>query len=272
MKRNGLTVHGSIPFISTMGSALGTTFMAVVAGLFVGVPLLTNGLLGSHLNGSFINGSLAAIAQTEPPACAPPELDEHLVLVDQQTPQELEQLKKVLPNGSTTIICQYLDDTVIRVGGFANEEVATAWAEYLSKTLQVETAIVRPATAFPQPDAPDATPEPPADTPDTNTDTDPDTNTNASNPDYDPQVLGDGFAILVDYADRTDIAIAVQTELGESVGLAVYRQTPYLIALQSDDFKDAGEVLRQLIEADLNALVVDSRQVVLMTPAVAVTP
>ena len=52
----------------------------------------------------------------------------------------------------------------------------------------------------------------------------------------------------------------------------MYRQSPYLIALQSDDFKETGEILRQLIEADFDALMVDSRQVVLMTPVVAVTP
>ena len=258
MKRHGLTINRSVPFMSVVGPTVGAALMAVVGGLFVEVPLV-NGPLGTYWN-----GSLAAIAQPLPP-CDPPESDEHLVLVDQQTPEELEQLKKVLPNGSTTAICQYLDDGVIRVGGFANEEVATAWAEYLSKTLQVQTAIVRPATSISsQPDdgttpsVPDSAGEAVLDEP--------------SYPDYDPQVLEEGYAILVNYADRTDIAIAVQTELGESVGLAVYRQSPYLIALQSDDFKETGEILRQLIEADFDALMVDSRQVVLMTPVVAVTP
>lgn len=266
MKRNGLTVKCSVSWLSAVGPAMGTALIALVGGLFLDVPQIANGLWGRSGQ-----GSLAAIAQTLP-ACNPPEPDEHLVLVNQQTAEALEQLKKVLPNGSTTIICQYLNDGVIRVGGFANENVATAWAEYLSETLQVETAIVRPATLFPQPDdSAAALPDVPdaSDAPDAPNNTVPDEPTY---PDYDPQLLGEGFAILVDYADRTDIAIAVQSELGESVGLAVYRQTPYLIALQSDDVEDAGQVLRQLIEADFDALMVDSRQVVLMTPVVSVTP
>ncbi|NEP76302.1 hypothetical protein [Okeania sp. SIO2G5] len=261
MKRNGLTVNGSVPLMPAVGTAL----VALVGGLFMEIPQVTNGALGNYWH-----GSLAAIAQTLPP-CAPPESDEYLVLVNQQTPEELEQLKKVLPNGSTTTICQYLDDGVIRVGGFANEDVATAWAEYLGTTLQVQTAIVRPATAFSQPgdESTTAPSGPDSSEPDSLATVEPDEPTY---PDYTPQVLEEGYAVLVDYADRTDIAIAVQTELGESVGLAVYRQDPYLIAFQSEDFRDAGQVLRQLIEADYNALMVDSRQVVLMTPAVAVTP
>ena len=257
MKRRGFTVNRSVSVVPTIGMAL----IGVIGGLFMEVPVTSGTLLSGDLN-----GSLAAIAQSLPP-CAPPEQDEHLVLVDQQTPEELEQLKKVLPNGSTTEICQYLDDNVIRVGGFANAEVATAWAEYLSQTLQVQTAIVRPATAFSGPDEDAAATAPPSTTPET-----PAAPEGPSYPDYEPQVLTNGYAVLVDYSDRTDIAIAVQEELGESVGLAVYRQQPYLIALHSDDFKDAGKILRQLIEADFDALIVDSRQVVLMTPAVAVTP
>ncbi|MEM9212912.1 MAG: hypothetical protein AAGD25_00915 [Cyanobacteria bacterium P01_F01_bin.150] len=254
MRRNRLAFNSSVLFVPAVGTAL----IAVMGGLFLEIPQIT-GLLGQALS-----GSLVAIAQSLP-TCEPPESDEHLVLVDQQTPEELEQLKEVLPNGSTTTICQYLDDTVIRVGGFANEEVAMAWAEYLSKTVQVPTAVVNPARAFSGVDG--ATAEPPAE--DNATAAVPD---EPSYPDYEPQILAEGFAVLVDYADRTDLAIAVQSELEESVGLAVYRQKPYLITFQSDDFKDAGKVLRQLIEADFDAILVDSRQVVLMTPAVAITP
>lgn len=253
MKRNGLIINRSVPFVPTLGMAL----LATLGGLFVDVPQRANSLLGSKFN-----GSLAAIAQTLPP-CAPPASDEHLVLVDQSTPEELEQLKTVLPDGSTTTICQYLDDTVIRVGGFANEEVATAWAEYLSTTLEVQTAIVRPATAFTLPDGTEEAAPPDSDGP---------IEEAAAYPDYDPQLLGEGYAILVNYADQTDIAIAVQEELGESVGLAVYAQEPYLMALYSDDFKDSGKILRQLLDANFDALMVDSRQVILMTPVIAVTP
>lgn len=254
MKRNGLGVNRSVPFVPTLGAAV----LATLGGMFVEGPQQSHSLFGSQFN-----GSLAAIAQTLPP-CAPPASDEHLVLVDQSTPEELEQLKTLLPDGSTTSICQYLDDTVIRVGGFANEEVATAWAEYLSTTLQVQTAIVRPATSFTLPDGNEESSPPDAN--------DPEDEAAAVYPDYDPQLLGEGYAILVNYADRTDIAIAVQEELGESVGLAVYDQEPYLLALYSDDFKDSGKILRQLVDANFDALMVDSRQVILMTPVIAVTP
>lgn len=254
MKRNRLTVNCSVPFIDTLRPTVGAVLLALVGGLFVEGPSISHAPWGDR-----VGGSLAAIAQTSP-ACALPEADEHLVLVDRQTPEELDELKSILHENSTTTICTYLGDTVIRVGGFINEEIATEWANYISETLQVQTTIFPPAASFSRPDESNEPDEvataPPAPT----------------YPEYGPQLLGEGFAILVDYSDQTDVAIAVQTELGESVGLAVYRQDPYLIAMHSDDFRDAGRILRQLIEADFDALMVDGRQVVLMTPTVAVTP
>ena len=207
-----------------------------------------------------------AIAQARP-ACAPPESDEYLVLVNQQTPESLETLRNVLPNGSTTVICQYLDDVVIRVGGFATEDVASAWGQYLNQTLSVQTAIVRPATPFAETDEAETAlpePQPQAATPVSAPE--------QSFPDYEPQLLEEGYAVLVDYADRSDIAIAVQDAIGESVGLAVYRQTPYLLVSHSDSARDAGKILTSLVESDFNAMIVDSRLVIQMTPAVAVSP
>lgn len=253
MKCNCFTFSRSI-------SSLGTVLLASVGGLFVEVPQAL------QLNGGM--GSLMAIAQVIS-QCDPPASDEHLVLVDQQTPQELERLKEVLPDGSTTDICRYLNDDVIRVGGFANEEVATAWGQYLSQTLSVRTAIVRPATPFADADAPVTTPSvdesEAADAIAT-----PAVPEEPSYPAYEPQALEDGYAVLVNYADRTDIAIAVQEELGESVGVAVYRQEPYLLAAHSDRVRDASKVLEDLVEADFDALIVDSRQVVLMTAEISV--
>ncbi|NET08580.1 MAG: hypothetical protein F6K16_28560 [Symploca sp. SIO2B6] len=200
-----------------------------------------------------------AIAQIVP-QCLPPEPDEHLVLVNQQTSEALEQLRTLLPDGSTSRICRYLDDTVIRVGGFANEEVATAWGEYLAQTLSVETAIVQPATPFADADTDTDVPPPIAREP------------SESVPPYDPELLEAGYAVLVDYADRPDLAIALQSALGEPVGLVVYRQTPYLLAIYSDSARKAGDVLTALVEADFNAIMVDSRNVVLMTPMIADAP
>ncbi|MGK7888972.1 MAG: hypothetical protein AB4042_06525 [Leptolyngbyaceae cyanobacterium] len=200
-------------------------------------------------------GGQRAIAQATVP-CLPPESDEYLVLINQQTPAALDQLRTVLPDGSTTAICRYLDKTVIRVGGFATEEVATAWGTYLAQTLDEQTAIVVPATPFagadaaesPAPPSPDAAP----------TDV----------PNYNPQRLGEGFAVLVNYADRPDVAIALESTLGDTVGVAIYRQVPYLLATYSAEVEAAGEILTQLATAEFNAILVDSRQVILMTPAV----
>lgn len=198
-----------------------------------------------------------AIAQLQP-QCLPPEPDEHLVLVNQQTPESLEELRALLPEGSTTRICRYLDDTVIRVGGFANEDVATAWGEYLARTLSAETAIVQPATPFAESES--DVPLPTSDEP------------SEAVPPYNPERLGSGYAVLVDYADRPDIAIAVQSTLGDPVGLAVYRQTPYLLALHSDSARKAGDILEALADADFNVVMVDSRNVILMTPTVTADP
>lgn len=244
-------------------SSLGTVLLASVGGLFVEVPQALQLNRGT--------GSLMAIAQ-ELSQCDPPASDEHLILVDQQTPQELERLKEVLPDGSTTDICRYLNDDVIRVGGFANEEVATAWGQYLSQTLSVRTAIVRPATPFADADAPVTTPSVDGGAEEAVADVTPEVPEEPAYPAYEPQALEDGYAVLVNYADRTDIAIAVQEALGEPVGVAVYRQEPYLLAAYSDRVRDASKVLEDLVDAEFDALIVDSRQVVLMTAEIDVVP
>ncbi|MEB3229655.1 MAG: hypothetical protein VKJ64_01495 [Leptolyngbyaceae bacterium] len=225
--------------------------MALVLSLWMGGVGL---LMGERMPRSLSwLGAQGAIAQVTVP-CVPPEADEYLVLVNQPTPESLEQLRAVLPNASTTAVCQYLDKTVIRVGGFATEAVATAWANYLAQTLAVQTAIVLPATPFS--DANEPIPPTPPNPPQTGA------------PGYNPQRLGEGYAVLVDYADRPDVAIALQSTLGTTVGVAVYRQAPYLLATYSADAVTAGTVLTQLATANFNAILVDSRQVIRMVPAV----
>ncbi|NEQ97722.1 MAG: hypothetical protein F6K30_13555 [Cyanothece sp. SIO2G6] len=228
--------------------------------LMLSLLILGGGGLASALmprSPLWLTGS-KAIAQATAP-CLPPESDEYLVLVNQQTPTALDQLQTVLPEGSTTAICRYLNQVVTRVGGFATEEVATAWGRYLAETLDVQTAIVVPATPFAGADADTTSPAPssPASTA-----------ASTAAPTYNPQRLGAGYAVLVDYADRPDVAIALQSTLGETVGVAVYRQVPYLLATYSAEAGTAAEVLTQLATAEFNAILVDSRQVILMNPAV----
>lgn len=237
-------------------ASLIVSLLAVGGSSFLSGELLPRSLSPRSLSWLATSKALAQASAV----CLPPESDEYLLLVNQQTEAALGQIREVLPTGSSSVICRYLDGDVIRVGGFATEEVASAWGTYLAQTFDVQTAIVRPATPFA------------GSTPVTPPQAATDSSSTANVPAYNPQRLDAGYAVLVDYADRPDVAIAVQSLLDETIGVAVYRQTPYLLAAYSTDIGDTGAVLTQLVEAEFNAVLVDSSQVILMTPAIAVAP
>lgn len=87
---------------------------------------------------------------------------------------------------------------------------------------------------------------------------------------FNPQALGDGYAVLVDYHNQPSIAAEVQQLLARPVGLVSYGQRPYLLAIYTSDAAAASTVLRTLSDRDFSAVVVDSRRTVLLSPAVAV--
>jgi hypothetical protein len=83
--------------------------------------------------------------------------------------------------------------------------------------------------------------------------------------------LGSGFAVLVDYQLQPESAIAIQRQIGQAVGLAVHRQRPYLLIAHSPNVEGAASTLAVLTSLNIPGFIVDSQDVVMLTPAVALT-
>lgn len=263
------------------------------------------------------------------PTCDPPGTNEYLLLVINQQAGTEEQLRQILPENAVIISCQYLDDSVVRVGGFTSTEIAEAWAKYVTDTTgrqafvvgsTADTATATPPApaptvpnetlAFPAPtqtpsaeaassptptgspslqdatselpslnqtpdaSTPDAsaTPSTPPSSPSATTIPSPNSSTSgtgsSTNPVFAPKPLGSGYAVLVNYANRPEVAADVQQVTSQPVGLVAYNQRPFLLATYTTDPAAATAVLQSLNDRGFNAILIDSRSAVLLTPAV----
>jgi hypothetical protein len=169
------------------------------------------------------------------------------------------------------MVCDYLQDTVVRAGGFTNLENANAWAQYMTEVEGFQAFVARPA-ANTQPAT--STTSPPVDG------TAPSETTTAANPQatdgasgaasaFAPQPLGEGFAVLVDYRYDPETAVAIQDQIGQAVGLAVHKQRSYLLIAYSPDIEGAASTLNVLSGYGISGFIVDSQEVVMLTPAIA---
>lgn len=235
------------------------------------------------------------MAQSAFPPCPPPQTNEFLLLVRGNTEAERNRVQDLLPSSSTVMICNYLSDTVVRAGGFTSLENANAWAQYMTEVEGLQAFVARPAstaatpspttppvtappatstppTATPPVTAPPATSTPPATTnPALPTDTTPAAPATQNPVAYAPQPLNDGFAVLVDYQYQPETARSVQNQVGQAVGLAVYRQRPYLLIAYSPNLEGAATTLSVLGGYGISGFIVDSREVVMLTPAIALS-
>ncbi|MGJ3246883.1 MAG: hypothetical protein ACFE0I_12510 [Elainellaceae cyanobacterium] len=203
-------------------------------------------LLASWVLGAAVWSSIQAIATAQPyPPCQPPAAGEYLLFIRNQPNADLTQIQQILPRGTITTICDYLETPVLRVSGFTNRDIASSWAQYLSETENLQTFVVQPSAI-----APSSAREPV--------------------PVYAPRPLGVGYAVIVHYFNRPEIAIDVQRLLDGPVGLIVYGQQPYLLAAYTDDPDSAASVLQTLSDRNFTAAIIDSRDAVLLTPEVAI--
>ncbi|MBD2465421.1 hypothetical protein H6G89_30910 [Oscillatoria sp. FACHB-1407] len=85
---------------------------------------------------------------------------------------------------------------------------------------------------------------------------------------YNPQALGTGYAVLVDYFNRPEVATQLQQVITTPVGLVSYEQRPYLLATYTSDLTAAAAVLQTLSDRNFSVVIVDSRRAVLLTPRV----
>ena len=181
-----------------------------------------------------------AIALSTTSVCQPPEPNEYLLFVLSQSRESQEQIQRTLPANAQFSVCRYLDDTVTRVAGFRRLEDADRWARYVRDIVGLSAYVVRPSSAkvF-------------------------------TSPAYNPQPLGDGYAVLVDYFNQPELAAQVQKIVGDNVGLVSFGQRPYLLAMYTTNQRKANSTLRELSDRGFWSMVVDSRRVTLLRSKVS---
>lgn len=180
------------------------------------------------------------------PDCPPPGSGEYLLFIRGEDEATRDRTISVLPVDKPTLVCDYLGDTVVRAGGFTSLEVANSWALYLTDIEQLETVVVESTAAAPEPAETAAIPQPQGN--------------------YQPTLLGEGVAVLVDYQQNPDLG----RELAQqgTVGLAVYLQQPYLLVMHTTDASAAASRLQQLVDSGLTSFLVDGQQVIRLTESI----
>ncbi|MDB9375920.1 hypothetical protein [Nodularia sphaerocarpa] len=201
------------------------------------LALAAAGLIGSMTN---------VTAQQNVLVCQPPRPGEYLLLVVSPTASSQKQLRSALPNEIQATTCQYLTDTVTRIGGFNRIEDANRWATYVNNIVGLS------ATITTRPTAANATQAP----------TPPQTIS------FNPQVLGDGYAVLVEYFNKPEMANSLQQVVGGNIGFASYGQRPYLLAVYTRNQQEAYNTLQKLNERGFFAVLVDGSKVMLLRSSV----
>ncbi|MBW4631108.1 MAG: hypothetical protein KME30_04150 [Iphinoe sp. HA4291-MV1] len=192
--------------------------------------------------------------QQDLPVCQPPNSGEYLLLVSSPTPENQKQLRQALPSNTKTTTCRYLKDTVTRIGGFTKIDDANSWARYVNNIVGLSAIITT---------RPSDRPSEVAQTQTTVTQTQ--TTQTLS---YKPERLGEGFAVLVDYYNRPEVANKVREVVGGDVGFVSYGQRPYLLAVYTTNQKEAYSTLEKLNERGFFALLVNSHKVMLLRSTV----
>jgi hypothetical protein len=184
-------------------------------------------------------GNISSVdAQKNIPVCQPPTAGEYLLLVISPTQDNQTQLRRTLPTELKTTTCRYLNDTVTRIGGFAKMDDANRWARYVNNIVGLAAIITTRPADVQQPRSQAVT--------------------------YNPQSLGTGYAVLVDYFNRPELATQLQQVVGGDVGFVSYGQRPYLLAVYTTNQKEAYNTLQNLNERGFSTYLVDSRKVLLL--------
>jgi hypothetical protein len=247
----------------------------------LGWVLLTTGLtVGSGFN-------QGAVAQAQS-ACQPPRSNEYLLLVRNPQSDTQSKLRQLLPANAVLTPCTYGSgnsaESVVRVEGFASADVANAWAKYLSDQASLQAIVSSPTGSSNGGTA--ATPNPPSSNsgnsgsgnsgsgnsgagsfprPSTTPSTQPTRPSTSTGTTYNPQPLGSGYAVLVSYFNRPEVASEVRKVTNRNVGLVSYEQRPYLLAAYGSQRNSAEAVLNRLKQEDFVVTLVDSQGVVVLT-------
>lgn len=225
-------------------------------------------ILLSALAFSVLPGTVA-VSQSLPTACQPPQAGEYLILVINQTNETPVQLQQALPSNTNITVCRYLDNIVTRLSGWTRLEDANGWAQYINQSLKLPAFVAKQPAPENQQQSIAAKPEPPISNntkpPDNNTK--PPANTTKSTA-YNPQPLSAGYAVLVNFYNKPELATKVRQTLGRNIGLVSYGQRPYLLAIQTTNHNDANHIFQQLSDRGFWTTIVDSRRVTLLKASV----
>ncbi|MGC1525938.1 MAG: hypothetical protein WA783_07785 [Phormidesmis sp.] len=208
-----------------------------------------------------------AKAQSALPVCPPPAAQEYLLLVRGESESERAEIASILPIESSVLICQYTDEVLVRAGGFTSLETANAWASYMTTEKGYESFVARPVGQTGSQANSQAEGQSVSNEISSEVGSEIGSETSGAIA-YQPMLLGTGYAVLVDYGTRPEIATAVG-QLVRPVGLAVYQQRAYLLAGYTTDAAVASATLQRLSDAQLSAVVVDAQQVVRLSAEVA---
>jgi hypothetical protein len=187
------------------------------------------------------------IAQQNLANCQQPNVGEYLLLVLSPTPENQKQLRAALPTEQKTVVCKYTNQIVTRVGGFTNIDDANRWARYIQNIVGLSATITTRATELATQQAPQTIP-----------------NIQTPKITYNPKILGEGYAILVDYFNRPEMVSSLRNAVGGDVGFVSYGQRPYLLAVYTTNQKEAYNTLQKLSETGFVAILADGRKVVLL--------
>jgi hypothetical protein len=179
-------------------------------------------------------------AESPPPisTCQPPSKGQYLILVINSTAAEQDNIRQVLTPQYQTKVCKYLKDVVLRIEGFKNIVEANQQAQNLSQKVKAKIAIAT---------YPNKTPA-----------------TRPNSTSYQPKPLSKGYAVLVGYASKPQIATRLHKFLKRKIGLVSYRQRPYLLASHLTDKTKARWIRKKLSDRGFATLLVDSTKVVLL--------
>jgi hypothetical protein len=189
-------------------------------------------------------GAQPSPAQT---ACEPPKPGEYLLLIVSETAEKRAIARDALPDDIESEVCRYIDDVVTRVGGFEDLPIAEDWAAYFEDTAGLSAYVIEPDAA--------ADPRPPARRV---------VRRSPPSSRYDPEPLGSGYAVLVDYFNRPEIAAQVERAIGKRIALVSYGQRPYLLVEYGPEADDIIDTFETLNDRGFWPLVVDSSRVTIL--------
>jgi hypothetical protein len=199
--------------------------------------------------------------------CQPPATGEYLLIARSRTVEEQIRIRSKVPSDATVIVCNYQGEAVTRIGGFGTEEVAKSWAQYLLQSTNVQSIVVRPNPIAAQPTpAPSPVPTPVASPQPTPVVPAQPTQVSMGNT-YDPKPLGKGYAVIVNYNNKPEVAGQLKQALNKDIGVVAYGQRPYLLATHTSDSVAANSIMQLLSDRGFLAMVVDSRQIMLLKSA-----